>query len=486
MACDTDDATFSFELYPPRNAEAEAALCSASSTALVAAGPEFIWSPTGPTGRRAASRSTSCATCCTTRTVQPMAHLTCVGSSYAEAIAADPRVPGCGGHQLPRAARRSARRCRRGGRLPRRSGQRGRARAAHPPRADGAGAVHFSTTCPASPVPSGSRAASGHDRGRRVPERAPALALASRRTRHPARQAGGRREPRDHAAVLRRRRLPAFVDDGARGRRHHAHPAGHHAGAQRRRACSACSSSPARRPPLTCSRDLERAETPEAAAAVGIDHATSLARDLLDGGASGTPPLHLQPLRSPARRPRRRGSARHDEDPRMTHRYHARTFPTGTILGYPRIGRRRELKRAVEAFWKHDIGVDELEQTAADLRAATRERLASLGLGATDSSIPESFSLLRPGAGCGGHRRRDPRAVRRPRRRRRHARPRRLLHHRPRRGRQGPARDDEVVRLELPLPGARDRARHRVPPRQRPSGARGRRGEGRRVHARVR
>lgn len=69
-----------------------------------------------------------------------------------------------------------------------------------------------------------------------------------------------------------------------------------------------------------------------------------------------------------------------------------RTFPTGTILGYPRIGRRRELKRAVEAFWRHDIGVAELEQTAAALRAATRERLVSLGLGATDSSVPESFS----------------------------------------------------------------------------------------------
>lgn len=26
-------------------------------------------------------------------------------------------------------------------------------------------------------------------------------------------------------------------------------------------------------------------------------------------------------------------------------------FPAGTILGYPRIGRRRELKKAVEAFW---------------------------------------------------------------------------------------------------------------------------------------
>ena len=67
-------------------------------------------------------------------------------------------------------------------------------------------------------------------------------------------------------------------------------------------------------------------------------------------------------------------------------------FPTGTILGYPRIGRRRELKKAVEAFWAGSIGADELEATAAGLRQSTRERLAGLGLGRTDSSIPESFS----------------------------------------------------------------------------------------------
>jgi 5-methyltetrahydropteroyltriglutamate--homocysteine methyltransferase len=36
--------------------------------------------------------------------------------------------------------------------------------------------------------------------------------------------------------------------------------------------------------------------------------------------------------------------------------------------------------------------VEELEATAAALRATTRERLASLGLGRTDSSIPEAFS----------------------------------------------------------------------------------------------
>lgn len=68
-------------------------------------------------------------------------------------------------------------------------------------------------------------------------------------------------------------------------------------------------------------------------------------------------------------------------------------FPAGSILGYPRIGRRRELKKAVESFWAGRIDENELEQTAAGLRAATRERLAGLGLGRDDSAIPESFSF---------------------------------------------------------------------------------------------
>ncbi|MEV8252032.1 5-methyltetrahydropteroyltriglutamate--homocysteine S-methyltransferase [Microbacterium sp. NPDC076768] len=68
-------------------------------------------------------------------------------------------------------------------------------------------------------------------------------------------------------------------------------------------------------------------------------------------------------------------------------------FPKGTILGYPRIGRRRELKKAVESFWAGRIGEEELERTAAELRTATRQRLAALGLGQHDSAIPESFSF---------------------------------------------------------------------------------------------
>ena len=67
-------------------------------------------------------------------------------------------------------------------------------------------------------------------------------------------------------------------------------------------------------------------------------------------------------------------------------------FPPATILGYPRIGRRRELKRAVEAHWAGALTEAELEAAGAELRRATRERLVELGLGRRDSSIPESFS----------------------------------------------------------------------------------------------
>ncbi|PPF14878.1 5-methyltetrahydropteroyltriglutamate--homocysteine S-methyltransferase [Rathayibacter rathayi] len=67
-------------------------------------------------------------------------------------------------------------------------------------------------------------------------------------------------------------------------------------------------------------------------------------------------------------------------------------FPTGTVLGYPRIGRRRELKRAVESFWSGTVTAEQVEEEGAALRAATRERLLALGLGRDDSSIPEAHS----------------------------------------------------------------------------------------------
>jgi len=71
----------------------------------------------------------------------------------------------------------------------------------------------------------------------------------------------------------------------------------------------------------------------------------------------------------------------------------APAFPGGIILGYPRIGRMRELKKALESFWKGASSEAELESAAAALRAENRTRLAALGLGRQDSSIPSNFSF---------------------------------------------------------------------------------------------
>lgn len=78
------DATFSFELYPPRSPAAEAQLFT-SLEHLVASRPEFISVTYGANG---SSRETSLAVLrrlLDSTDVLPMAHLTCVGSSYAEA-----------------------------------------------------------------------------------------------------------------------------------------------------------------------------------------------------------------------------------------------------------------------------------------------------------------------------------------------------------------------------------------------------------------
>ncbi|AYF96803.1 methylenetetrahydrofolate reductase [Protaetiibacter intestinalis] len=76
--------TFSFELFPPRDAAAEAALVGSALPALVAAGPEFISVTYGASGStRGVSLDVLRRLLATP--VKPMAHLTCVGSSYAEA-----------------------------------------------------------------------------------------------------------------------------------------------------------------------------------------------------------------------------------------------------------------------------------------------------------------------------------------------------------------------------------------------------------------
>ena len=54
-------------------------------------------------------------------------------------------------------------------------------------------------------------------------------------------------------------------------------------------------------------------------------------------------------------------------------------FPTATILAYPRIGRQRQLKRALEARWAGRTTDAELLDAAADLRKENLARLVELG-----------------------------------------------------------------------------------------------------------
>ena len=68
-------------------------------------------------------------------------------------------------------------------------------------------------------------------------------------------------------------------------------------------------------------------------------------------------------------------------------------FPTATILAYPRIGRGRELKRALEARWAGRITEAELIQAANDLRKENLARPVELGLNPSDASLADAPSL---------------------------------------------------------------------------------------------
>ena len=68
-------------------------------------------------------------------------------------------------------------------------------------------------------------------------------------------------------------------------------------------------------------------------------------------------------------------------------------FPTATILAYPRIGRGRELKRALEAHWAGRITEAELLNAANDLRKENLARLVELGLNPSDASLADAPSL---------------------------------------------------------------------------------------------
>jgi 5-methyltetrahydropteroyltriglutamate--homocysteine methyltransferase len=51
-----------------------------------------------------------------------------------------------------------------------------------------------------------------------------------------------------------------------------------------------------------------------------------------------------------------------------------------TILGYPRIGKQRELKRAVERYWAGKSSADELQQAAVEVRQAARSAQQAAGI----------------------------------------------------------------------------------------------------------
>lgn len=84
MADTADERTFSFELFPPRDAAADLAL-QPELLRMVAAGPEFISVTYGANGSSRGVSLDVLRHLLHNTSVKPMAHLTCVGSSYAEA-----------------------------------------------------------------------------------------------------------------------------------------------------------------------------------------------------------------------------------------------------------------------------------------------------------------------------------------------------------------------------------------------------------------
>ncbi|MCQ9163859.1 5-methyltetrahydropteroyltriglutamate--homocysteine S-methyltransferase [Arthrobacter sp. STN4] len=67
-------------------------------------------------------------------------------------------------------------------------------------------------------------------------------------------------------------------------------------------------------------------------------------------------------------------------------------FPAASLLGYPRIGRRRELKKAVEAYWTGQIDEAALDAAARDIQLGAARRLLDLGL-TEAAAVPGTFSF---------------------------------------------------------------------------------------------
>src|SRR5215216_6866849 len=63
-----------------------------------------------------------------------------------------------------------------------------------------------------------------------------------------------------------------------------------------------------------------------------------------------------------------------------THDTEDSTMALATIPGYPRIGKRRELKRALEGYWSGKRAAGELEETASAIRRANWDAQTAAGL----------------------------------------------------------------------------------------------------------
>ena len=59
---------------------------------------------------------------------------------------------------------------------------------------------------------------------------------------------------------------------------------------------------------------------------------------------------------------------------------------SATVLGYPRIGPRRELKLATEGYWAGRLTADELQAAAAQTREQVWSELAAAGLDTVPSN----------------------------------------------------------------------------------------------------
>lgn len=67
-------------------------------------------------------------------------------------------------------------------------------------------------------------------------------------------------------------------------------------------------------------------------------------------------------------------------------------FPSATILGYPRLGPKRELKRALESFWAANLTAQGLHDRARDVVNGAVDRVQALGVD-EPSAVPAGFAL---------------------------------------------------------------------------------------------